>query len=171
MNPLIQLKKRLLYFSSGWGFTCFGLSHSLQAVVPAPDGGYAGSNTAEGANALFTLTTGVWNTAIGVYALFSDTTGASTRRLVTNAPHQHHRQLQHGHWRPSAFRNTTGVLNTANGAHALYGNTAGSYNTATGFDALAYNTTGSYNTATGLQALFSNTDWHLQHGHRLWCAL
>ena len=72
MNPLIQFKKATPVFLVGLGLTCFGLSHSLQAVVPAPDGGYAGSNTAEGANALFTLTTGAWNTAIGGYALFSE---------------------------------------------------------------------------------------------------
>ena len=33
------------------------LSPMMQAVVPAPDGGYPGGNTAEGDNALFTLTT------------------------------------------------------------------------------------------------------------------
>ena len=35
------------------------------AVIPAPDGGYPGFNTAEGENALKNLTTGSANTAIG----------------------------------------------------------------------------------------------------------
>src|SRR5438045_3294630 len=44
---------------------CFALLPRAQAVVPAPDGGYPGGNTAEGTNALFSLTSGVWNTALG----------------------------------------------------------------------------------------------------------
>src|SRR6266404_6599358 len=54
---------------------CFGLSSPLHAVTPAPDGGYANENTAEGANALFNLTTGDHNTATGFDSLFSNTTG------------------------------------------------------------------------------------------------
>jgi len=44
-------------------------------VVPAPDGGYPGGNTAEGDNALFNLTTGTGNTAIGSNALLHNTIG------------------------------------------------------------------------------------------------
>jgi hypothetical protein len=33
---------------------CFALSPNARAVVPAPDGGYPGGNTAEGQNALLT---------------------------------------------------------------------------------------------------------------------
>ena len=36
---------------------CFALSPSAQAVDPPPDGGYPGNNTAEGDDALFSLTT------------------------------------------------------------------------------------------------------------------
>ena len=42
---------------------CCGLCSSIPAVSPAPDGGYPNNNTAEGADALFNLTTGVGNTA------------------------------------------------------------------------------------------------------------
>src|SRR5437764_11574618 len=45
-----------------------------QAVSPAPDGGYPGGNTAEGQNALFSLTTGGHNTAVGFLSLRSNTT-------------------------------------------------------------------------------------------------
>ena len=39
------------------GIVCIGLLPRAQAVVPAPDGGYPnGGNTAEGENALFSLT-------------------------------------------------------------------------------------------------------------------
>jgi hypothetical protein len=47
------------------GIVCIGLLPNAQAVSPAPDGGYTGGNTAEGTNALFHLTTGIWNTALG----------------------------------------------------------------------------------------------------------
>src|ERR1043166_1552053 len=36
----------------------FALSSTVRAVTPAPDGGYPGNNTAEGDNALFSLTGG-----------------------------------------------------------------------------------------------------------------
>jgi hypothetical protein len=47
-----------------------------QAVVPPPDGGYPGGNTAEGQNALLSLTTGGFNTAVGFFSLRSDTGGS-----------------------------------------------------------------------------------------------
>ena len=48
---------------------------TIQAVVPPPDGGYPGGNTAEGQNALLNLTSGGFNTAVGWLSLRSDTTG------------------------------------------------------------------------------------------------
>src|SRR5690349_13798885 len=45
-----------------------GLS-TAKAISPAPDGGYPGGNTAEGQNALFSLTTGGYNTAVGWMSL------------------------------------------------------------------------------------------------------
>jgi len=129
---------------------CFALSHQAQAVVPPPDGGYPNFNTAEGTNALFSLTTGAANTAAGWYSLFTNTigsfnTGIGAGALVLN----------------------TGDENTAIGTAALLLNTA-SGNTAVGSRALLNNTTGGTlgniqdidlgpNVAVGQQALESNT--------------
>jgi uncharacterized coiled-coil protein SlyX len=122
---------------------CFGLSQAPKAfgVSPPPDGGYSGANTAEGQNALATLSSGFHNTALGYETLFSDTTGNFNTATGSFA----------------LWLNTTGVGNTANGFQALFSNTTGSFNTATGNGALVFNTTGSNNTANGRQALFHNT--------------
>jgi hypothetical protein len=122
---------------------CFGLSPApnVFGVNPPPDGGYPGNNTAEGDDALFSLTTGTENTALGFGALYSNTTGDSNTATGSLA----------------LLSNTTGVRNTANGFVALANNTTGQRNTATGRGALANNTTGSFNTADGHNALFSNS--------------
>jgi Chaperone of endosialidase len=142
----------------------FAIAPLARAVVPAPDGGYPGFNTAEGQNALFNLSTGVGNTAVGWFSLWSDTDGSyntavGAGTLLFNIGDQ------------SAFEgidntavgvaallfNTTGSDNTATGAAALLNNTEGSNNTATGESALYSNTTGNLNTANGLAALRENT--------------
>jgi len=139
MNPLIQLKKVTSVFFVA--LACFAVFPRAQAVVPAPDGGYPGGNTAEGENALFSLTTGASNTAIGFIALASNTTGDFNTAEGSNA----------------LVTNTTGFQNTATGANALISNTTGAENTANGVNTLFRNTTGFENAATGVQALFSNT--------------
>jgi hypothetical protein len=65
MNPLIQLKTITSPLLITLTLLCFGLFPKAQAVVPPPDGGYPNFNTAEGQNALFSLTTGAANTAVG----------------------------------------------------------------------------------------------------------
>jgi hypothetical protein len=52
------------------------MPQKTQAVVPAPDGGYPNFTTAEGQNALFSLTTGSANTAVGWSSLFSNAKGS-----------------------------------------------------------------------------------------------
>ena len=59
----------------------FAICQSVHGVVPAPDGGYPGLNTAEGTNALKNLTTGVANTGVGWYSLFSNTDGSFNTAL------------------------------------------------------------------------------------------
>ena len=111
------------------------------AVVPPPDGGYPGGNTAEGRQALLSLTTGTQNTAVGFRALFANTTANSNTAIGFSA----------------MLGNTTGLGNTALGSTALAGNTTGGGNTASGSTALTSNTTGGSNTAHGASALASNT--------------
>jgi uncharacterized coiled-coil protein SlyX len=143
-SPIRNSVKRSL-LRQGFGLItlvlgCFALLPGAQAVSPAPDGGYAGSNTAEGTNALFSRTTGVWNTALGYQALYQDTSGNSNTAVGLNA----------------LFKNINGGQNTANGVYALYSNVSGSFNTAVGFQALLKNDTDK-NTAIGAYALASDT--------------
>jgi trimeric autotransporter adhesin len=127
-------------------------------VVPAPDGGYPGGNTAEGDNTLFSLTTGANNTAIGQDALFSNTTGSNnTANGVDALGDNTTGSFNTANGFVALFHNTTGIENTANGLSALQENTTGSFNTANGVDALSGNTIGSVNTADGFLALFGNT--------------
>src|SRR4029077_15188139 len=96
---------------------CFALSPQIRAVSPAPDGCYPGFTTAEGCNALQSLTTGAGNTGVGWRALFLNSsgnfnTGVGAGALVLN----------------------NGDSNTAVGAAALLLN-AGSNNTALGANA------------------------------------
>src|SRR5947207_4049211 len=95
---------------------CLALLPTAQAVVPAPDGGYPGGNTAEGTNALFNLTDGINNTAVGAIALTQNTTGAYNVAIG----------------RAALASNTTGFQNTAIGTEALTNNTA-NFNLALGF--------------------------------------
>ena len=58
MNPSIQFKKPTSLFVIALMLAWFALPQKAAAVVPPPDGGYPGGNTAEGENALLNLTTG-----------------------------------------------------------------------------------------------------------------
>ena len=125
---------------------CYSLLPRAQAVVPPPDGGYPGGNTAEGASALFSLTAGSYNTAVGFFSLRSNTVGSFNTATGAGALF-----LNAGN-NPNAA-----TANTATGAVALLSNTTGFNNTATGVQALVSNTTGDHNTADGNAALLSNT--------------
>jgi len=167
---LNRITQRLLLALS----TC-ALCQLAQAVVPPPDGGYPGFNTAEGQNALKSLTTGVGNAAVGWYSLFSNTAGSyntaiGAGTLLANTADQNtatgvgallsntngSQNTASGAF--ALFSNTEGLLNTATGANALFSNTTGDDNVAFGYQALYHNTTGGINTAVGWQALFSNTE-------------
>jgi Chaperone of endosialidase len=136
----------------------FALSPGVRAVTPAPDGGYPGFNTAEGTNALFSLTSGVGNTAIGFDALFRNTTGPNNTAIGVQALFHNTHGFENAAtgWR-ALFFNTTGFHNTAAGFEALFLNTTGNHNTADGDIALLHNGTGNFNTAIGAHALNRNT--------------
>ena len=54
------MKKRIQSLAAiTFTLAAFAVQPIAEAVVPPPDGGYPGFNTAEGQNALFSLTTGV----------------------------------------------------------------------------------------------------------------
>lgn len=128
------------------------------AVSPPPDGGYAGDNTAEGEDALFSLTTGISNTAIGFNALYRNTDGSGNTAVGWSTLFNNstgYTNTATGIY--ALLSNATGFQNTAYGGFALLSNTTGFQNSAQGDGALASNTTGFYNTASGSQSLHGNT--------------
>jgi hypothetical protein len=172
MNTTIQLKQRTSVFIVAIGLACFALSPSMQAVSPAPDGGYAGANTAEGQNALFSLTTGGYNTASGFFSLRGDTTGSFNTAFGAGALFSNNADRNCAFGAVALFSDTgfdnsafgygalafnTASNNAAFGAYALLSNTSGDFNTASGYAALQSNTTGVQNTAVGSGALLLNT--------------
>src|SRR5713226_7472998 len=83
----------------------FAVSPTAQAQLsPPPDGGYDGDNTAEGTDALFSLTTGTENTALGADALYYNAGGIGNTAV--------------GH--STLLSNTSGDDNTAIGVSALF---------------------------------------------------
>ena len=139
-------------------FVCFALLPRAQAVLPAPDGGYPGGNTAEGTNALFSRTSGAYNTAIGLNALLKDTSGSRNTANGANGLRLNTTGVSNtAIGTNTLFVNSGGFDNTAIGDSALFSNTIGNWNTATGFQALLHNATGNFNTANGYLALQNNT--------------
>jgi hypothetical protein len=142
---------------------CFALYPTAHAVSPPPDGGYAGGNTAEGQNALLSLTGGTYNTAVGFDSLLSITTGKFCTAIGGATLLLNTADSNTAIGAGALLSNATGTQNTANGAFALFANNGdpaageASYNCAFGAYALFANTTGAENTALGWKALESNT--------------
>jgi hypothetical protein len=162
IRPISRSPLRLGFLLIPLALACFGLSPTVRAISPLPDGGYADSNTAEGTNALFTFTgvspnNGGENTAIGFEALYHNTSGdhntaCGLQALFSNTTGSANTAIGH-----NALASNTGSHNTAVGGGTLGSNTIGHENTATGRHALNVNTTGSYNAADGEYALASST--------------
>jgi len=150
----LDMKSRIPPVLIIFALVCFALVQKTQAVSPPPDGGYPGGNTAEGQNALLSLTSGAWNTAVGFASLKSNTIGNLNTAIGVNALSLNTTGINNtANGGNALYRNTTGHENTANGVYALFGNTTGTTNTAMGTNALRDNTTGVSNTATGDGAL------------------
>jgi hypothetical protein len=122
------------FFILAVAFCCCALSSALNAGCPNPPGVCGGQNTAVGQDALFNVTTGVWNVGVGVQALFHDTFGDQN----TAVGYQ------------TLFTNVDGTKSTGIGSQALFNNTGGSDNVAVGFRTLFTNTMGSRNTGMGV---------------------
>jgi hypothetical protein len=142
---------------------CFALSPSAQAVVPPPDGGYPGFNTAEGQKALFSLTTGTGNVAVGWGSLYSDAEGSLNTAIGTGSLLLNTADQNTATGAGALLFNNSGTDNTGNGAFALHTNATGSQNTASGVNALHDNDSsglglGNNNTAVGSAALSNNVD-------------
>jgi len=146
-----------------------GVAATIQAVVPPPDGGYPGHNTAEGQDALFNLTSGGFNTAVGWVSLHSATTGNFNTAVGAGTLFRNNGDENTAIGTGALLSNTAGLRNTATGAFALFSNGGavnnpnqptgepGSFNTANGDQALFNNTEGAANTGVGYRALINNT--------------
>jgi len=129
------------------------LSPAAHAVMPPPDGGYPGGNTAEGQNALLSLTTGGYNTALGYFSLKSNTAASFNTAVGAGALLLNNANENTAVGGVALLSNTTGNFNTAVGASALVKNMNGGANTALGSSALAANVNGNGNVAIGVSAL------------------
>jgi hypothetical protein len=138
---IVRNQRAVLLLLALCGFTLWQATPKALGVVPTPDGCYPNFTTAEGCDALNSLTTGSGNTGLGWRSLFSNA-DASFNTGVGGA----------------ALALNNGDSNTAVGAAALLLNTAGTENTAVGTDAMVFNDTGFKNTAVGAFALYSNVD-------------
>jgi hypothetical protein len=159
MSSLIRRKTTILPLLIAGVLACSGLLPKAEAVVPPPDGGYPGGNTAEGDDVLLSLTTGDFNTAVGWRSLRSVTDGTYNTAIGAGTLLANTGDKNTATGAGALFNNTTGEQNTAIGTFALLSNTEGVGNTATGFSALQ-NNRGNANTANGANALFTNTTGH-----------
>jgi hypothetical protein len=138
-------------------FSALAFLPGVQAVNPAPDGCYPNFTTAEGCNALKSLTTGAANTGVGWYSLFSTTTGIGNTGVGAGALALNQADNNTAVGGGALFLNTTGAENTAVGANALVHNDTGSDNNAFGTNALFGNVEGTFNNAHGRNALAAST--------------
>lgn len=158
-STLLSQRRRWLFFSIV-ALSCFKFSPASHALLPppAPDGGYANRNTAEGDNTLSALTTGTDNTGLGFQALASNEDGsfntATGSFALYNCSPGGQNNTATGYL---ALANTSGSFNTATGAATLSSNQSGGVNVADGYKAMEANLSGFYNVATGGFALGTNS--------------
>ncbi|MBI2998898.1 MAG: tail fiber domain-containing protein [Deltaproteobacteria bacterium] len=126
----------------------------IETTSPSPN---TNPNTAIGVDVLLS-NSGHSNTAIGARALSSNSTGHTNSASGANALRQNMTGVSNTAHGFSALRqNTTGSSNTASGVNALRLNTDGFNNTAVGGNALMNSTIGTYNVAIGFNAGINQT--------------
>ena len=141
-------------------FACFAFVPQILAALPPeiqgnPDGCYPGYTTAEGCDAINSLTTGVGNTGLGWRSLFLNSTGNFNTGVGAGALALNNADSNTAIGTGAMLLNTVGFDNVAVGTNALlYG---GSYSNAVGAFAL-FNNGGISNNAVGASALFNNID-------------
>ena len=124
---------------------------------PIPDGCYPNFTTAEGCDALGSLTTGAGNTGLGWRSLFLNSTGSFNTGVGGGALVLNNADSNTAVGAAALLLNTSGTQNTAAGTDTLVFNDSGGANAATGYFALMNNTTGGSNAAIGGEALTANT--------------
>jgi hypothetical protein len=132
---------------------CFAFLPQMQALTPPPDGCYPNFTTAEGCNALQSLTTGAGNTGVGWQALFGTSTGSFNTGIGAGALVINNADANTAVGTAALLLNTAGTGNSALGTGAMVNNDNGNNNTAVGAFALTSNTEGSNNNAFGSDAL------------------
>ncbi len=133
---------------------------STPMPTPTPavvDGCYPNFTTAEGCDALASLSIGAGNTALGWRSLFLNTTGSFNTGVGGGALALNNGSSNTAVGVAALLLNASGAQNTAVGTNSLVFNDTGSDNTGTGYFSLMNNTSGGSNTAAGWEALTANT--------------
>jgi hypothetical protein len=161
----IMKSRKIIFTTVLSALVCFGLCQQVQSATDTPDPGAKPlSNTADGVNALLSITTGLYNSAFGFDSLLANSTGSFNTGIGAGA-------LLLNNGDPTAgeginntavgagalLSNTTGAGNNAVGAFALFNESTGFFNQAVGHSALVSTVGGSQNIAVGDQAMFFNT--------------
>lgn len=139
------------------------------AALNAHNGGI-GKNTAVGAVAAYSTTSGYYNSALGYEALRNNTTGYGNVAMGFQALYSNQSSNYNLAIGTEALKNfkpsSTSNYNIALGYRALMGATdfTGSYNVGIGYAVMGVNTTGGYNTVVGNDALYLNTTGSYNQG-------
>jgi hypothetical protein len=132
-------------------------SQNRKRSVRRPTEVIPGGNTAEGQEALLSLTSGTFNAAVGWRSLLFVLTGNLNTAIGAGTLFFSTAEENTATGAGALFSTQDGSNNTANGAFALYYNFNSGNNTAIGNTALANNTSGSQNSALGQRAGFNQT--------------
>jgi trimeric autotransporter adhesin len=159
--------RKTIFTTALFTLVCFGLCQQVQSATDTPDPGAKPlSNTADGAGALLSITTGLYNSAFGFDSLLVNSTanfntGIGAGALLLDKPTATGEADENTAVGAGALlNNTTGGSNTAVGAFALFSNVDGGGHVAVGNGALQNNNASglfSSNTAVGVSALITST--------------